>query len=321
MKVLSATFRKQNALKVGEVEGAFDVTSIDPGPVPILRSAQKVKLPYSIDYSVDLSGMSADRYRWDKDSRTLGRRGARRDRRAAQYRRGAAPDAGDAGAVRDARRGRQSQPPRGGAGQSRRAPPRRPSRSISNARAPMRGAVIADMLETPLELAGMGEVKVVVRLPQDARAERRAVGRQPVDRRSACRTGLKPRKGSTYLDSGAIHDRANPTASRGSTCSPRSAPQEGAQRGHPGALLPEARNPGPGRFRRRQPRSVAQGGGDRRRRDRVLRGALHGRDGEDLVAAKRSSSCPTWTPAAAWRTAARPTSSRRSARRIPTISR
>ena len=57
-----------------------------------------------------------------------------------------------------------------------------------------------------------------------------------------------------------------------------------AQRGHPRALLPEARDPGPRRFRRRQPRSVAQGGGDRRRRDRLLRRPLHGRDGEDPVA-------------------------------------
>ena len=59
------------------------------------------------------------------------------------------------------------------------------------------------------------------------------------------------------------------------------APQGGAQRGHPRALLPEAGNPGPRRFRRRQPRPVAQGGGDRRRGHRLLRRALHGRDREN----------------------------------------
>ena len=57
-----------------------------------------------------------------------------------------------------------------------------------------------------------------------------------------------------------------------------------AQRGHPRPLLPEAGDPGPRRFRRRQPRSVAQGGGDRRRSDRLLRRPLHGRDREDPVA-------------------------------------
>ena len=70
------------------------------------------------------------------------------------------------------------------------------------------------------------------------------------------------------------------------------APEEGAQRGHPRPLLPEAGNPGPRRFRRRQPRSVAQGGGDRRRGDRLLRRPLHGRDREDPVARKRSSILP-----------------------------
>src|SRR3546814_709475 len=60
----------------------------------------------------------------------------------------------------------------------------------------------------------------------------------------------------------------------------RSAAQ-GAQRRHPRALLSEARASGHRRFRRRQPRSVAQGGGDRRRGDRVLRRPLHGRDRQD----------------------------------------
>ena len=36
-----------------------------------------------------------------------------------------------------------------------------------------------------------------------------------------------------------------------------------------------------------------QGAGDRRRRDRLLRRPLHGRDRQDPVARTRSSSCPT----------------------------
>src|SRR5687767_8219404 len=48
VKVLSATFHRRNAINVGEVEGTFDVTSIDPGQIALLRSAQKVKLPYSV---------------------------------------------------------------------------------------------------------------------------------------------------------------------------------------------------------------------------------------------------------------------------------
>lgn len=167
VRVLSATFRKQNALKVGEVEGAFDVTSIDPGPIPILKSAQKVKLPYSIDYSIDLSGMSADRYRWDKDSRTLvveapdvtvGRPNideARRETLATQgifVTRGAADNLSRRAAVQANR-----------AAAAEAAKPVHLEKARANAR-----SVIADMLETPLGLAGMGNVTVVVRLPQDA---------------------------------------------------------------------------------------------------------------------------------------------------------
>lgn len=167
VKVLSATFRKQNALKVGEVEGAFDVTSIDPGPIAILKSAQKVKLPYSIDYSIDLSGMSADRYRWDKDSRTLvveapdvtvGRPNideSQRQTLATQglfVTRGAADNLSRRAAVQANR-----------AAAAEAAKPVHLDKARANAR-----AVIADMLETPLELAGMGNVTVVVRLPQDA---------------------------------------------------------------------------------------------------------------------------------------------------------
>ena len=167
VKVLSATFHRQNALNVGEVEGAFDVTSIDPGQLPILRSAQKVKLPYSISYSVDLSGMSADRYRWDKDSRTLvveapdvtiGRPNideARRQTLATQglfVTRGAADNLSRRAAIQ--------------ANSAAAAEAAKPVH-IDKARANARRA-IASMLKTPLELSGMGKVNVVVRFPQDA---------------------------------------------------------------------------------------------------------------------------------------------------------
>jgi hypothetical protein len=170
VKVLSATFHKQSALKVGEVEGAFDVTSIDPGTFPILRSAQKVKLPYSIDYTVDLSGMGPDRYRWDKDSRTLvvdapdvvvGRPNideARRKTLATQglfVTRGAADNLSRRAAVQANR-----------AANAEAAKPEHLNKARDNAR-----AAIADMLETPLELSGMGNVTVVVRFPQDGRRD------------------------------------------------------------------------------------------------------------------------------------------------------
>lgn len=166
VRVLSATFHRQSALKVGEVEGAFDVTSIDPGQFAILRSAQKVKLPFSIAYNVDLSGMTADRYRWDKDSRTLvveapdvtiGRPNideARRQTLATQgifVTRGAADNLSRRAAQQANR-----------AAVVEAAKPANIERARDNAR-----KVIADMLGPPLKLSGMGKVNVVVRLPQD----------------------------------------------------------------------------------------------------------------------------------------------------------
>ena len=173
VRVLSATFAKQNALKVGEVTGALDVTSIDPGRFDFLRSAQKVKLPYSVDYTVDLSRMTAAQYRWDQGSRTLvveapnviaGRpnidetqrqtlatQGVFVSRRAADnLSRRAAVQANQA-AIAEAGR------------------PLHINRARENAR-----AVIANMLKTPLQVSGIGDVNVIVRFPQDgiARTER-----------------------------------------------------------------------------------------------------------------------------------------------------
>lgn len=70
-RVLSATFEKQSKLNVGEVKGALDVTTVDPGMFRFLRSAQKVMLPYSVGYQLDLSGLDASDYRWDSENRTL----------------------------------------------------------------------------------------------------------------------------------------------------------------------------------------------------------------------------------------------------------
>ena len=70
-RVLSATFEKQSKLNVGEVKGALDVTTVDPGMFRFLRSAQKVTLPYSVAYQLDLSGLDTSDYRWDAKRRRL----------------------------------------------------------------------------------------------------------------------------------------------------------------------------------------------------------------------------------------------------------
>ena len=70
-RVLSATFEKQAKLNVGEVKGALDITTVDPGMFRVLRSAQKVTLPYSVGYQLDLSELDSSDYRWDATRRAL----------------------------------------------------------------------------------------------------------------------------------------------------------------------------------------------------------------------------------------------------------
>lgn len=71
VRVLSATFANKAALKVGEINGTLDVTVVDPGAIPLLRSSQKATVPYSVGYTLDLSDLGADDYRWEPDKRTL----------------------------------------------------------------------------------------------------------------------------------------------------------------------------------------------------------------------------------------------------------
>jgi len=163
-RVLSATFSRQNGLKVGEVSGTFDVTSVDPGMIRILKSSQKVTLPFSIDYSVDLSGLDPSDYRWDAEHRrllveapaikvgdpnvdesrrsTIATSGIFVTREAADNLSRRAAGLANRAAVKEANK------------------PEHLAKARENAR-----ASIASLLETPLEVAGLGNVEVVVRFP------------------------------------------------------------------------------------------------------------------------------------------------------------
>lgn len=70
-RVLSATFQATDRLEVGRVDGQLDVTTVDPGLFRFLRSAQKATLPYSVTYQLDLSKLDTDDYRWDAKNRVL----------------------------------------------------------------------------------------------------------------------------------------------------------------------------------------------------------------------------------------------------------
>jgi hypothetical protein len=68
-QVVSTTFAGRTDLKVSNVSGTIDVTSVDRGT--IFASELKATLPYSVDYFVDLSGLGTEDARYDPASRTL----------------------------------------------------------------------------------------------------------------------------------------------------------------------------------------------------------------------------------------------------------
>lgn len=68
-QVLTATFAGRTDLKVSNISGTIDVTSIDRGP--IFRSEQRATLPFSVDYYVDLSKVDIGDTRYDPQSRRL----------------------------------------------------------------------------------------------------------------------------------------------------------------------------------------------------------------------------------------------------------
>lgn len=165
-RVLNATFSEQSKLKVGEVKGALDVTSVDPGDFQILRSSQRVTLPYSVDYTLDLSGMDLGDFRWDEQSRTLvveapdiqpGRPNIDESRRVLQETEG----------LWVSRRASENLSRRaaGLANQAAAKEARKPEQ-MQKARENARQA-LARLIETPLEAANLGDVNVVVRFPAD----------------------------------------------------------------------------------------------------------------------------------------------------------
>ena len=68
-QVLTATFAGRTDLKVSNISGTIDVTSVDRGP--LFRSEQRATLPFSVDYYVDLSKVDLGDTRYDAQSRRL----------------------------------------------------------------------------------------------------------------------------------------------------------------------------------------------------------------------------------------------------------
>lgn len=164
VRVLSATFANKAALKVGEINGTLDVTVVDPGAIPLLRSSQKATIPYSVGYTLDLTELGADDYRWEPERRTLTIRVPLVSAEAPNVDEANRAVAGTSGLL--VTRGastnlarRASQLATAKAGEVA-AEPANLARAQANAE-----KVVTDLARTPLEAAGLGPVTVRVITP------------------------------------------------------------------------------------------------------------------------------------------------------------
>jgi Protein of unknown function (DUF4230) len=70
-QVVTATFSKQSALKVGTLTGTVQATAADARMGGLLQSDSIMQAPYTVDYTVDLSKLTLADYMWDPTTRTL----------------------------------------------------------------------------------------------------------------------------------------------------------------------------------------------------------------------------------------------------------
>ena len=164
-RTITASFAGMNALKVGTVSGdvlSNSNTTTFFGTLPVI---QRSRAPYSVDYFVDLSKLSAANYRWNAATRTMSI-----DVPDVTI---AAPNINGAKAAiaqqglyisRDAGIMLQQQ-----AAERANAAARKTAQDpkyIAQARANARVA-IAQLASAPLKAAGLGTVRVAVRFPID----------------------------------------------------------------------------------------------------------------------------------------------------------
>lgn len=175
-QVVTARLSGASALKVAQLSGTVQATASDTRGLGMLRTGQVVKMPYSVDYFVDLSKLDTTDLDWNGQTRTLIVD---------------APDVTAAPANTD--EGRRTLVETSGlfvtrqAGEtlSQRTSARATAVAEREAKSPERmaqarelgRAAIARLLGQPLAAAGLGDVRVVVTFP----AERAARGRERWD--------------------------------------------------------------------------------------------------------------------------------------------
>jgi hypothetical protein len=177
-RTITASFANMTALKVGTVSGdvlSSSNTTTFFGTMPVI---QRSRAPYSVDYFVDLSKLSAANYRWNATTQTMSI-----DVPDVMI---AAPniDGGKAAIVQQGiyisrnagiRLQQQAAERANAAARKTAQDPKYIAQARANAR-----AAIAKLAAAPLQAAGLGMVNVAVRFPVDPKPE--AVAQEDWDR-------------------------------------------------------------------------------------------------------------------------------------------
>lgn len=164
-RIVTATFGKTSALKVGTLTGTVQATAADARLGGLLQSDSIMQAPYAVDYTVDLSKLTLADYVWEPGSQSLLMRAPDvtvgvpniDEAKMTVQRRGIfiTRDAFDAMSRSLSRRA-------SAIASDKAQSPEMLARARDNAR-----AALANLLRAPLKAAGRGSVTVVVHFPSD----------------------------------------------------------------------------------------------------------------------------------------------------------
>lgn len=70
-RILEEQFSKARQIKVATIEGSIVARSTDPGFLGLLKSSQTKKVPFTVDYYIDLSSIDSNDFYWDENSKTM----------------------------------------------------------------------------------------------------------------------------------------------------------------------------------------------------------------------------------------------------------
>jgi hypothetical protein len=171
-RVVAAHFSKAAALKVGTLSGKTVAKGTDERFMGLIKSEQTTTIPFTVDYFVDVSRIDQRSYRWDPETKTLSveipdvtvaepnidETAAKSHQSGLYISRRASLELARQTSQRAAARSREAA-----------QKPENLKRARENAR-----SVVARMAKGPLGAAGMGDIRVAVSFPWEARAGRDA---------------------------------------------------------------------------------------------------------------------------------------------------